>query len=88
MRKTPPPLVEQAIHLRRMGLSFREISARVPGLSRSAAHRAVRNVPILLRKGRGWPDRRGWAWVERADAPGIDPLAWGAILNAVAGPPR
>lgn len=58
MRKTDPNLLERARVLRLAGYSFREIAERVPGLSSSVAHRAARNVPILQRQGKGWPDRR------------------------------
>ena len=60
MKKTAPHLLDRARVLRLDGLSFREIAKRLPGLSSSVAHRAARNVPILKRKGNGWPDRRGW----------------------------
>lgn len=83
-RKKPNPLAQRAVHLRQMGFSFREIAAREPGLSRSAAFRAAGNVPFVLRHGRGWPNRRGWRWMEEPPPVRyIDPLEYGAMLNQV-----
>ena len=86
MKKTPDCLLERARHLRSMGLSFREIAQRTPGITRSVAHRAARSVPILVRNGKGWPNRLGWAYLDKPAR--VSALEWGRRLNSALGKPE